>query len=157
MNLLFPELQKFFNSGIHINTCYELLKKFPAPEDIAALRLDVLTNLLSKASRGRFGKDDAKALKSLAKSSVGVKNAFISIQIAQTIAQIELLKEQINELDIAITEAYESIDSVIKTIPGVGSINGAMILGEIGDIHRFSNASKLLSYAGIRSSRPTIR
>ncbi len=149
VNLLFPELQKFFNSGIHINTCYELLKKFPAPEDIAASRLDTLTTLLSKASRGRFGKDDAKALKSLAKSSVGVKNAFLSIQIAQTIAQIELLKEQIDELDIAITEAYESINSVIKTIPGVGSINGAMILGEIGDIHRFSNASKLLSYAGL--------
>ena len=30
-------------------------------------------------------------------------------------------------------------DSVIMTIPGIGYINGGMILGEIGDIHRFSN------------------
>ena len=28
-------------------------------------------------------------------------------------------------------------------------INGAMILGEIGDISRFSNPSKLLAYAGL--------
>lgn len=149
VNLVFPELDKFFNSGIHIAACYALLKKFPTPEDVAALRSDTLTNLLSKASRGRFGKDTAKALKSLAKSSVGVKNPFISIQIAQTIAQIELLKEQIDELDTAISEAYDEIDSVIKTIPGVGSVNGAMILGEIGDVDRFSNPAKLLSYAGL--------
>ena len=31
------------------------------------------------------------------------------------------------------------------TIPGIGYINGGMILGEIGDIHRFSNPNKLLA------------
>ena len=29
--------------------------------------------------------------------------------------------------------------SVIMTIPSIGYINGGMILGEIGNIHRFSN------------------
>jgi transposase len=37
-----------------------------------------------------------------------------------------------------------SLDSVIMTIPGIGFINGGMILGEIGDITRFSNPSKVL-------------
>ena len=40
-------------------------------------------------------------------------------------------------------------DSVIMTIPGIGYINGGMILGEIGDIHRFSNPNKLLAFAGL--------
>ena len=40
-------------------------------------------------------------------------------------------------------------DSVIMTIPGIGYINGGIILGEIGDIHRFSNPSKLLAFAGL--------
>ncbi len=35
-------------------------------------------------------------------------------------------------------------DSVIMTIPGIGYINGGMILGEIGDIHRFSNPKSCL-------------
>ena len=40
-------------------------------------------------------------------------------------------------------------DSVIMTIPGIGYINDGMILGEIGDIHRFSSPSKLLAFAGL--------
>ena len=39
------------------------------------------------------------------------------------------------------TEIMKFNDSVIMTIPGIGYINGGMILGEIGDIHRFSNPS----------------
>lgn len=38
------------------------------------------------------------------------------------------------------------------TIPGIGYINGGMILGEIGDIHRFSSPNKLLAYAGLDPS-----
>lgn len=149
VNLLFPELADFFRSGIHIAACYALLKKHSSPEDIAALRLSVLSTLLSKASRGRFGKDTAEALKSLAKSSVGVKNAYISIQITQTIAQIELLEQQIDELEAVISDTMKNLNSVIMTVPGIGAVDGAMILGEIGDIHRFSSPGKLLAYAGL--------
>lgn len=152
VNLLFPELQSFFKSGIHIASCYALLKKHSSPEDVAALRLSGLSTLLSKASRGRFGRDTAIALKSLAMSSVGVKNTYISVQITQTIAQIELLEQQIHELDEIITKTMRQIDSVIMSVPGIGFITGAMILGEIGDIHRFSKSCKLLAYAGLDPS-----
>ena len=81
VDVIFPELQTFFKSGLHIKTCYELLKAHSSLDDIAALHLTKLSNLLSKASRGRFGKQDAKSLKSLAASSVGVKNTYISIQM----------------------------------------------------------------------------
>lgn len=42
-----------------------------------------------------------------------------------------------------------SLYSVIMTIPGIGFINGGMILGEIGDITRFSNPSKVLVFSGL--------
>ena len=35
------------------------------------------------------------------------------------------------------------------TIPGIGYINGGMILGEIGDIHRFAAPKQLLAFAGL--------
>lgn len=38
-------------------------------------------------------------------------------------------------------------DSVIMTIPDIRYINIEMILGEIGDTHRFSNSNKLFAYA----------
>lgn len=149
VNLSFPELATFFRSGILINACYELLKKHSSPEDIAALRLNSLSTLLSKASRGRFGRDTAEALKSLAKSSVGVKNTYISIQITQTIAQVELLEQQIDELNNTIKEIMQQLDSVIMSVPGIGAIDGAIILGEIGNIDRFDKPCKLLAYAGL--------
>ena len=149
VDMIFPELQFFFKSGLHIKTCYELLKAYSSPDDIAALHLTKLSNLLSKASRGRFGKEDARSLKSLAASSVGVKNTYISIQITQTIAQLELIESQLGELEQIIGQAMDELDSVIMTVPGIGKLNGAMILGEIGDIHRFSHPSKLLAYAGL--------
>ena len=78
-----------------------------------------------------------------------MKNTYISIQITQTIAQIELIESQTSELETIIEVAVDELDSVIMTVPGIGKLNGAMILGEIGDIKRFSNSSKLLAYAGL--------
>lgn len=40
----------------------------------------------------------------------------------------------------------KSLDSVIITILDIGYINGDMILGENGDIHRFQSLSKLLTF-----------
>ena len=47
---------------------------------------------------------------------------------------------------------FSQYDSVIMTIPGIGYINGGMILGEIGNIHRFSSHGKLLAFAGLDPS-----
>lgn len=149
VDIIFPELQYFFKSGLHINACYQLLKKHSSPDDIAALHLTYLTNLLRKASHGRFGKEEAIALKGLAKSSVGTGNTAVSIQITQSIAQVELLEQQLADLEGLIKAIMIEMDSIILTIPGIGFLNGAMILGEIGDISRFSNPSKLLAYAGL--------
>ncbi len=41
------------------------------------------------------------------------------------------------------------VESRIRTIPGIGSILGAMILGETGDIDKFSSAKKLVAFAGL--------
>jgi len=78
-----------------------------------------------------------------------VKNTFISIQITQTIAQIELIESQIAEIKKVIEQAIDELDSVILSVPGIGKIDAAMILGEIGDIKRFSSPTKLLAYAGL--------
>lgn len=63
--------------------------------------------------------------------------------------QIELLDRQINDVESEMIKIMLGLDSVIMTIPGTGYINGGMILGEIGDIHRFS---KLLAFAGLDPS-----
>lgn len=92
------------------------------------------------------------ALKELASQSVGIKNDTLSLQIFQSIEQIELYNAQLDEVNKSINEIMDKIDSVIKSIPGIGNLNGAMIIGEIGDISRFEKPCQLLAYAGLNPS-----
>ena len=146
---VFPELQYFFKSGIHHKGCYALLKEAPSPVSIASMHLTHLTHLLSSNSHGRFKKETAVELRVLAQKSVGNPDRSLSIQIAQTVEQIELLDSQVERIESEMKDIVLSLDSVIMTIPGIGYVNGGMILGEIGDIHRFSNPHKLLAFAGL--------
>jgi len=152
IDVVFPEYRRFFKSGIHGKASYALLKAHPAPDEIAALHLPSLTKLLKDHSRGRFQKEVAVALKSLAASSVGVRNAGIYIQIVQLIQQIELFEQQIDKQDGYIAEFVSRSKSVLLSVPGIGTTNAAIILSEIGDISRFSSPCKLLAFAGLDPS-----
>ena len=128
----FPELQYFF-SGIHHKSVYALLKEAPSPELIASMHMTHLANLLRVASHGHFKKDKALELRVLAHRSVGSNDSSISIQITQTIEQIELLDSQMDDVEDQIRKITLSLDSVIMTIPGMGPLEAGMILGEIGE------------------------
>ncbi|HGD1861133.1 TPA: IS110 family transposase [Streptococcus agalactiae] len=149
---VFPELQYFFKSGLHQKSVYALLKEAPTPKAIASMHMTHLAHLLNITSHGHFDKETAQKLKVLAQKSVGTSDSALSIQITHTITQIELLNNQLYEIETEMAEIMKYNDSVILTIPGIGYINGGMILGEIGDIHRFSSSSKLLAYAGLDPS-----
>lgn len=84
--------------------------------------------------------------------SVGTSDSALSIQITYTIAQIELLGSQLNKIEEEMTDFMKFNELVIMAVPGIGYINGGMILGEIGNIHRFSSPGKLLAFAGIDPS-----
>ena len=149
---VFPELQYFFKSGLHQNSVYALLKEAPTPTAIASMHMTHLAHLLEVASHGHFGKERARELRVLAQKSVGVNDSSLSIQITHTIEQIELLDSQLFHTELEMANLVTCLHSVIMTIPGIGFINGGMILGEIGDIHRFSEPKKLLAFAGLDPS-----
>jgi len=152
MDQFFPELQYFFKSALYQHSIYALLKEAPIPRVIASMHMNHLTNLLKIHSHGHFKKEQAKELRVLAQQSVGTSDNSLSIQIIQSIQQIELLDSQLNKNETEMTDIMKFNDSVIMTIPGIGYINGGMILGEIGDIHRFPQPNKLLAFAGLDTS-----
>ncbi|MBR4705253.1 MAG: IS110 family transposase [Paludibacteraceae bacterium] len=149
----FPELQYFFH-GVHHKSVYALLKEAQTPKAIASMHMTHLAHLLETASHGHFKKDKAQELRVLAQKSVGSNDSSISIQITQSIEQIELLDRQIDDDEAGIEQIVKAMGSVIMTVPGIRYVEAGMILGEIGDVHRFSSYSKLLAFAGLD---PTIR
>ena len=152
LDCIFPELQYYFKSGIHQKTVYTLLKEAPSPELIASMHLTHLAGLLTKSSNGHFNKEHAKEIRILAQKSVGCSDRVLSLQVTQTIEQIELLDRQVKNIESQMTDIMSGLDSVIMTIPGMGYVNGGMILGEIGDIHRFLKPCQLLAFAGLDPS-----
>ena len=148
----FPELQYFFKSGLHQRAVYALLKEAPSARDVASMHLTHLAHLLEVASHGHFKKETASQLRVLARKSVGSPDSALSIQVVHAIEQIELLDSQIDHVEAEMTDIMKYLDSVIMTIPGIGYINGGMILGEIGDIRRFPGPKQLLAFAGLDPS-----
>lgn len=150
LDQVFPEYASLFSDTFGV-TSKEVLAQYPTPEDMLTVSTQKLTKLLEKASRGRFGKDKAEQLKAVAANSFGVsfaKDAF-SFQIKQLIEQLAFLENQIEELEEQIALLLKQTGSYITTIPGIGETLGAIILSEIGDIHRFDAPNKLVAFAGL--------
>ena len=74
------------------------------------------------------------------------QNCLTAFQIRQLIEQLEFLERQVAELEEQIFSLLKQTGSYITTIPGIGDTLGAIILSEIGDIHRFDAPNKLVAF-----------
>ena len=150
LDQVFPEYSSLF-SNIYGVASKELLSKYPLPEDMLSIPAEELGNLLYECSKGRLGINKAEEIQSRARESFGIKFAkrSFSFQIKQIISQISFLEEQLKEIEIEISSLLEDICPVITTITGIGSVLGASIVSEIGNITRFERANQLVAYAGL--------
>ena len=151
IDIIFPELPDFVWS-VHQNSSYQLLLEFPSPESIKKCHLTHLTNVISKASRGKYGRERAIQLRELAGNSIGSSNRSLTFELQQTIRLIQSVQNEINELDKQIKIVVDELDTPLMTIPGIGYTIAAIILAEIGDINHFSSPAKLLAFAGMEPS-----
>ena len=152
VNILFPEMEALAPS-LHLASVYALLSEFPGASHVASAHLTRLTNLLSNASKGRYGKDTAILFRDTARNSITSVMPAKSLELKHTIKLIQELTSEIDEIEAAIERIMdEEIQSPILTIPGISYRMGSMILAEIGDFSRFDSADKILAYAGMSPS-----
>ena len=124
----------------------------PSASCVADANLTHLKSLLCDASRGRYGREKAIEIRNAARSSVGSEMSVRSIELKQTIRQIDALTADIEKVEASIRKIMDKSSSPIMTIPGINYRMGAMILAEIGDFNRFDNADQILAYAGMSPS-----
>ena len=149
--ILFPELEKLVPS-VHIASVYALLTEFPGAHQIANSHLTHLKNVLSHASKGRYGREKAIEFRETARNSIGSQMPAKSLELKHTIQLIRELDAEIEEIENEINSIMDELHSPITTIPGIGTRMGAMILAEVGDFHNFDSADKILAYAGMSPS-----
>ena len=155
LDKIFPEYTQIFSDTFGKRS-KEILTKYPLPKDILNEDLESLAKVLSTSSKGRLGYSKAEQLQNLAKESFCIKFATeaLVMEIKSILSTIEHLQNQVSKLDEKIAVLLRSLGTTIETIPGIGPVLGAIIVSEIGDINRFSHASKLVAYAGID---PTVK
>ena len=151
VNILFPELERLVPT-LHMTSVYALLAELPGAKQIASCHLAHLTSLLSTASKGRYDRSKAVALRDAARQSIGSVMPAKSLELQHTIRLIRELDAEINEIEASLKQMMDEIASPILTIPGISYRMGAMILAEIGDFSRFASLDKLLAYAGLSPS-----
>lgn len=62
---------------------------------------------------------------------------------------MNFIESQAKDTENEINRLMSLINYPITTIPGIGNVIGATILGKIGDINKFSSPRRLFAYAGI--------
>lgn len=151
VNILFPELEKLLPT-LHTASSYALLSELPSAKHIADVHLTHLTNLLYTASKGRYNRDKAIQIRETARNSIGTYMPAKALELKHTIKLIRELDSEIYEINIAIKEIMDKIDSPITSIPGVGLNMAAMIIAEIGDFNNFDSPDKILAFSGLSPS-----
>ena len=153
LDQVFPEYDSVF-SNIFGQTSKEILLNFSTPADYENITSETLEKTLENITFKKHATKKIQQLSTLATNPFGVTFYLDSfaIQLKMLISQISFIEKQLTELESKMTEILENLNSPIMSIPGIGTITASTILGEIGDVSRFSNPSKLAAFAGIDAS-----
>ena len=103
----------------------------------------------NKISRGSFTYAKFVKLKDLAKNTIGESNDIFELELVSILNLYKNIDNNIIELDKQISTIIKELSPPTLSIPGIGVISCASIISEFGDISRFSNAAKMLSFAGL--------
>ena len=153
LDQVFPEYQSVF-SDVFGESSKELLSHFQTADDFENITAEQLETVLANVTLKTFTQNKIVRISELAANSFGLKfcRDSFSLQLKLLIEQIKFIEAQTADVEDEINTILNRINSPITIIPGIGAVTAAVILGEIGVISRFSNASKLAAYAGIDAS-----
>jgi transposase len=71
------------------------------------------------------------------------------LDLHMLIQQYEVLNRQLERVDRKIVAMVERMSPHMLTLPGIGSVTAGIILGEMGDLNRFTNLDQITAYAGL--------
>ena len=150
LDMIWPGYKSVMKS-VYGKTSITLLKEYSIPSNVAAKSFNEIYEMIRKVSRSQISREQAEMIYNHSMNTLTVLeiDSVISIEIKTLISEIEMYQGQINALEKMMMQLMDQIDSKIMTIPGIGNILGATILGELGDINNFSSAKKVVAFAGL--------
>ena len=150
--VIFPEFLKVIKN-ISCKTGLYLLGHYPSPQAIAALGDQKLSRIIKRVSRAKMGQWHARKLCHSAQTSVGINEGQESIveEIGHLVDKIMRENDFINRLECQMRSHLEQIpySSCLLSLPGVGLITVAGLIGEVGDFRQYRTVAEITKLAGL--------
>ncbi|WP_308445804.1 IS110 family transposase [Staphylococcus marylandisciuri] len=156
----FPQLEKLFKNRYSL-IALNIAQQFPHPDLVYQQDLETLiTSILNSTDKGlsiKKAENYAKELVKLARESYPhvAKHSFLVQKTKLRIQQLKTSIQQMSQLDKEMIQLAKQLDAfqAIYSIPGIGELTAAMILGELGDVTQFKSNKQLNAYVGIDIKR----
>ncbi|WP_413376313.1 IS110 family transposase [Alkalihalobacillus sp. 1P02AB] len=156
LHMSFPELEQFFSNRL---TPYALtlIELFPHPDLVLGSSITKIKDLLVNHTKKKISQERAKqkaiTIMEYAQSSYpAVPSNSVQTQKVQYYARqlLHLLeeKEHVSRAMIAEAKTLPEFERLIS-FPGIGEISAALLMGELGDVSRFSTHKQVNAFVGI--------
>ena len=152
VDVLFPELLQHFSELTGAGALW-WLETAPSPAETLQKRRRSLVEGLRKVTRGQLKDARVDAIRSSAQMSVGVQEGASthSTVIRSTVWELRLLDQRLDAIEAEMVGRLDQVDyaATLLTIPRLGAVTLAILLGEFGDLRRYGHVRQLLSMAGL--------
>jgi transposase len=149
---VFPEYGSLFPK-LEGKTSLTILKHYTTPEQILRAGPKSLSAAIRQASHGRLSATFSQRLIEAASATIGLQEGIeaAAFAIRNIVASVERIQEEIATIEKELARVLDQIPyaSQLFSIPGVGKISVAIILGEAGDLRRYHKAQELIKLAGL--------
>jgi len=152
VDVVFPELRQVFKNLMGRGSL-ATLRLFPTPEELSKLTPQEVVKGWKSIMQRQPGDKKAQILITLARQSVGSKQATraYKLHLTQLLAEYDLACLQLRVVEAEITTVLDRIPFAksMLAIKGISAISLAGILGEAGDLSGFTHGNALLRHAGL--------
>jgi transposase len=152
VDVLFPELRGLFPK-LESRTALWVLETMPTPADVLERSAEQLAEELYEASRWQLGRERAEAMLQAARDSIGITHGVTSHRLAvrQLLAELRHVLGQIKELEARMAEVLRQVPyaPLLRSIPQLGVVTVATLLGELGDLKAYRHAKQVIAMAGL--------
>jgi transposase len=148
----FPELKGIFWS-MKAKGLWAILENCPFPQDVLKLGPVKVADIIAKSSRRR-SEATQKALKlyQAARESIGLKQIGIAdrYRVKMYSEELKHSEEQLKDIIAQMKNLLKQVPyaKYILSIPGIGVLSAAVLLGELGDPSYFKHPKQIIKYSG---------
>ncbi len=144
------------DSSVFGHAIMEMLSEKFSLDDIAGMDVADLADYLRDKGRNRFPDPErvARCIQQAARASYRLSKVVedsIDLVLGTSIESIRSIQKQLKDLDKAIERVLDGIQGApcLLSVPGIGKVYAAGLLGELGDIERFKDQAAVAKYAGL--------